>query len=444
MEKQLRDGLILRSFSAGYQSDRDRILDFYNEIYSASEQDGWTENDAFWAKHLLSGQHPTVSFDDIWVVIDPTKDDMIVSTTMLIPQTWSYEDVTIPMGRPELVATHPDYRRRGLIRTLMEVCHARSAELGHKLLGITGIPYYYRRFGYTMAVNLGAEGRLQLNKVPSLKEDETPEYSLRDAVEADYAQMSAWNKSMAPEFSLSVVRDDALWGWQTTMNGPVHQIIVDADGDAVGYLSLFHNAAHGDDSSWMHCASYMVGEKSSYLASFQDVMRGIKGYAESVFEETAQPPYLSFMASQPPALRTLISRSYGGQVFDRTYAWYLRVPDLPDFIMTIKPVLERRLDRSGAHRYTGPLKISLYNQSGLQIDFVDGCVQNASITDLSDPLEEQACDAGFPEEYFLHLLFGYRSWEELRHVITECRANGKATVLFDALFPIKPAHIFAV
>ncbi len=207
MQKSLRDGLILRSFSEGHSSDQDDLVPFYKEIFSVYEDDGWNEQDDIWARRLLSGKHPTVSYDDVWVVVDPAKDDKIVSTTLLIPQVWRYAGIDIPVGRPELVATHPDYRNRGLIRALFEVCHERSAALGHKLLGITGIPYYYRRFGYTMAVDLGDSGYVPLRSIPELKEGESTQYTLRPATEADYPQLSAWTAYMADQLSLSVVRD---------------------------------------------------------------------------------------------------------------------------------------------------------------------------------------------------------------------------------------------
>ena len=35
-------------------------------------------------------------------------------------QTWTYGGVPFEVGRPELVATHPDYRRRGLVRAQFE------------------------------------------------------------------------------------------------------------------------------------------------------------------------------------------------------------------------------------------------------------------------------------------------------------------------------------
>ena len=72
---------------------------------------------------------------------------------VLISQTWTYDGIAFGVGRPELVGTAPAYRRRGLVRTQFEVLHQRSAERHERLQAITGIPWYYRQFGYEMALN---------------------------------------------------------------------------------------------------------------------------------------------------------------------------------------------------------------------------------------------------------------------------------------------------
>ena len=59
---------------------------------------------------------------------------------------------------PVLVGTHPNYRRRGLVREQFEVLHHLSKERGHLMQAIAGIPYCYGRFGYEMTVYMG-EGR---------------------------------------------------------------------------------------------------------------------------------------------------------------------------------------------------------------------------------------------------------------------------------------------
>ncbi len=53
-----------------------------------------------------------------------------------------------------MVATDARYRNRGLVRALFEMIHARSSAEGHLVQAITGIPYFYRQFGYEYVLDL--------------------------------------------------------------------------------------------------------------------------------------------------------------------------------------------------------------------------------------------------------------------------------------------------
>ena len=66
-----------------------------------------------------------------------------------------------------MVATDPDYRRRGLIRTQFEVLHAMSESMGHVVQGITGIPWYYRQFGYEFALDLEGGRVVPFSAIPT-------------------------------------------------------------------------------------------------------------------------------------------------------------------------------------------------------------------------------------------------------------------------------------
>lgn len=117
------------------------------ELQAHAQSDiGWDTPDErlrFWCRDLVARPHPTFRPEDFVVVEEPQTGAM-VSCMCLISQTWCYGDVPFKAGRPELVATHPDYRRRGLVRAQFEWVHALSAERGELVQGITGIPWYYR------------------------------------------------------------------------------------------------------------------------------------------------------------------------------------------------------------------------------------------------------------------------------------------------------------
>ena len=142
---KLKDGLIIRH---GTSTDGEALAKFNREIHGEDEWDG--KGVAEWTLDLASGEAPTFAPGDFTIVEDP-QTGAIVSSCCTISQTWTYAGIPFKVGRPELVGTLPDYRRRGLVRKQFEILHDWSAQRGELVQIITGIPYYYRQFGYTMA-----------------------------------------------------------------------------------------------------------------------------------------------------------------------------------------------------------------------------------------------------------------------------------------------------
>jgi len=123
----------------------------------------------------------------------------------------------------------------------------------------------------------------------------------------------------------------------------------------------------------------------------------------------------------------------GGQ----PYAWYLRVPDLVGFLNHIKPVLEKRLANSIACGHSGEYRIGMYPK-GIQLILENGRI----ILEPWKPDHAEAGDAGFPTLTFLKILFGYRSFEELKYAYPDCWWSGDNTrLLVNILFPKKNSSL---
>ena len=146
--RDLGDGLILRHATP---EDTQAVVQFNREIHGEDEWDTRGLDD--WTRDLISGESPYMKASDFSIVED-TRTGEIVSSCCLISQTWSYEGIPFKVGRPELVGTKKDYRRRGLVRAQFDVLHEWGAKRGELAQVITGIPFYYRQFGYAMALNL--------------------------------------------------------------------------------------------------------------------------------------------------------------------------------------------------------------------------------------------------------------------------------------------------
>lgn len=426
---ELENGFVICSMNDEF---REALPQFYVDVFT--EIDGPVDQMlGIWAGDLLSPHHPTVTDDDVWMVIDPAQDNRILSALLLIPQIWHYEAVKLGVGRIELVATHREYRNRGFTRQLMEIAHQRSAELGHTLQAITGIPHFYRQFGYTMAVKLGPDTLLPFSGV---KGNDQPQYTLRPAALADIPCLMQWYNTYAQQVLLSVERTEKQWAHEITtrpMGIPpsVHYFIIEnRQAEGVGYCGI----RDFSDAAELEILEYVVGDKASYLDTFDDVAWAAKQYAS---EKDSHLSYMVFDSGIHPTVSTLVRKSPGGITNRPTYAWYIRAASVAHLIQKIAPVLERRLQGSGAHHYTGQVKFAFHDKTGLLMNFEGG-----KLIDASDIEQDfRGADGAFPWHSFLNLVLGHHTLDDLRAVFPDAYANKTAAVLLEILFPRKQAWV---
>ncbi|MCA9972868.1 MAG: GNAT family N-acetyltransferase, partial [Anaerolineales bacterium] len=238
LPRDLGDGLVLRWATA---DDIEAVADFNVRVHSDNPDDPATFL-ADWTRDLMNGKHPTTKAGDFTVVVDERAGGKVVSTLNLISQRWAYEGIEFGVGRPELVGTLPEYRRRGLVRQQMAVVHALSASRGELLQAITGIPWYYRQFGYEMALNLGGGRTFLWQRSGNLaKVDEEP-YRMRPATAEDIPVLMTLYTAFCARSSLVRVRDAALWRYEMLEAHPKSgygrhvQLIETPDGQPVAYV----------------------------------------------------------------------------------------------------------------------------------------------------------------------------------------------------------------
>jgi GNAT superfamily N-acetyltransferase len=442
--RDLGDRLILRRAMA---EDAERLVAFNADVHREPGQENPDEANALWTRDLMTRPHPTFDAGGFTLVED-TRTNAIVSTLCLIPQTWSYGGIEFSVGRIELVSTHPDYRRRGLVRAQFEVVHGWSAGLGHQVQTITGIPYFYRQFGYEMGLALIGGRWGYASGVPKLKDGESEPYRVRPAKEADVPFIvQLYDKGMK-RYLVGCTRDEAVWqyelGGRTEKSFAVVEIraVETAEGGPVGFLIHPPRLWGKGLALW----AYELKPGVSWLAVTPSVLRYMQATGEEYAsdasrktgeEKTYERCTLELGAEHPAYAGT-------GDWLPHTnkpYAWYVRVPDLPGFLRHITPVLERRLAESPLVGYTAELKIGFY-RDGLRLAFEDGRLAAA------EPWRSTPADgssAEFPDLTFLQLLFGYRTLEELDYAFADCWAkNAEVRALLNVLFPKLPSWAWGV
>jgi Acetyltransferase (GNAT) domain len=433
--RDLGNGLILRRSSP---EDADALAEFNRAIHSDNEPDG--ECLAAWTHDLLSGQHPTFSPND-FTIVEEVAAGRIVSTLNLISQTWSYEGINFGVGRPELVGTLPQFRNRGLVRLQFEEIHKWSTERGETVQAITGIPFYYRQFGYEMALDLDGRRFGYEAQVPKLKEGETESYIIRAAQESDMPfieklyEQTKKRSMIACERTPEIFRYE-LMGRSENNNCWRSCVVEDKAGEQVGYFRHPGYVRHNS----MTAAWYEVKPGTSWLGVTPSVVRYLwaKGQEYSKRDGDDCNSFGFVLGASHPAYEALGSRLL--RIRD-PYAWYLRVPDLRGFLDHIKPVLEKRLAESIAAGHSREIRISFY-RTGLRI-----MIEHGKITTIGawKPTASEEGDVAFPDLTFLQLLFGYRRFEELEYIFADCWCDSdNVRVLLNILFPKKLSNVYAI
>lgn len=438
--RRLEDNLVLRRAAP---SDSERLAEFNARVHS---DDGWEhpfQPVGDWVRDLMTKSHPTFR-PELFTIVEDTATGEIVSSLNTIPQTWTYAGIPFKVGRPELVGTHPDYRNRGLVRAQFEVIHQWGAARGELLQVITGIPYYYRLFGYEMAVNLSGGRSGYTVNVPKLKDDEPEPYRLRPAAQDDLPFIQEVYNYGTQRSLLSCQRDAALWQYElsghskTSINGRELVVIEAAeDGEKLGFL------AHPRQlwGAAMAVTQYELKPGASWLAVTPSVIRYLYATGQR-YEEPGKPECEAFtfpLGTEHPVFEAALDRLPRHYP---PYAYYMRTPDLPAFLTRIQPVLEARLADSLAVGYSGELRLSFYRR-GLKLAFDQGKI--TSIEPWQPAPHGQSGEAVFPGLSFLQLLFGYRSLSELEYAFPDLTHRGDAArLLLNSLFPQQHSDVWPV
>lgn len=406
--QRLDDDLIL--YSVRDVRDATRFAEFNAAVNGADQ--GAT------CAALLHG-HPTVQRDQ-FLIVEETRTGAVVSTTCLIPWRCRLEDVALDVAMLEMVVTHPDYRRRGLVAAQVAQFHRTVAEAGFDLSIIEGIPYYYRQFGYAYALDHVGRDNLPASHVPA--PGDAAAITLRRAGEPDIPTLVDFYATTMQPLPLHTVRDAAYWRYLlTTAHLPTYLVEPATGGAPLGYVSGWRQGDH-----ILVLAESGIPAAATALAVLQYCVR------------RADELRLGW-----PAASTLVQvgRSLGSTPAP-TDQWLVRVPDLPRLLGKLAPVLARRLAASAWAGYTGAVTLNLF-RTAYRLHFTDGVLTHVEPIGFRDAsMGADGGDLCIPPDAFVRLLLGYRDLDELADAWPDIVVRRPARHLLAVLFPKLPSYLW--
>ena len=389
------DGIILRTATA---DDVEQIVAMSVDAHGPKHE---------WGFRTVMAD-PTAGFDR-WVVA--ADGDRVVSTLCLMQEAFDFGGVTLPVGRPEYVATLADYRRRRLIRDQIEVVHRWSEERGDVAQMILGINYFYRRFGY----EYGAE---YLHFWTVTEPVDMPEgWSVRRATAADLDDLRRLRADATASAGVSLVFTDTHWD-QFLDDDPLHVLrpMLAERGDA-------------------RAAAYVLREKEDQPVRMAQVgadeLDGVRALAAWAEQEADGK---GVAIATRPGTRCEAFLLGHARPASKPAAVYVRIADPVAFLDRVRPVLSDRLRASPLRSERGELLISLYS-AGIRIAYDRGEVTEVTACEGSEDPEDEGA-VGVPPDLLVTLLMGRFDALELerrQQDVVLGRQRGLMGVLFPAV-----------
>lgn len=361
--------------------------------------------------------HPRMTLKNHFVIKHHGK---IVATLNLIPSEWSVGGVSLKVAEMGNVATLPEYRNRGLIRTLVNEYHKEVVNQGYDLSVIEGIPYFYRQFGYEYAIPLDEEIVIPLERLPS----QESMVEIRHFTDKEIPRAMKLLAETQSKFYIHSVRDEQIWKMQQETGltgGHVFEgYAVEENGEMAAYFRL----------------SRKPEQKQLVLREASDTDRRTAETVLSFIKEVGQKNGFETLLVRTSCCDPLTRHLVALGAEQRTpYAWQIRVTDYASMFRKMKPLFEERLATSSFHNLTERLNFSFRRY------VIQTSIENGMITDIQRLETGESCPIGLNPLVFTQLLLGHRNRHELEMNYPDFHVQDTHKQLVDVLFPKLPSYI---
>ena len=155
-------------------------------------------------------------------------DGRVVSIATLLDETVRVGSTDLPTGQVEMVATAKDAEGRGYVRALMERCHELSADRGHVVQVVIGIPHFYWQFGYSYSIPMHPWASVTRGV-------QMPDgYTVAAATLDDVAICQALQDLTQAHYDIAMPHSDDCWRWLLCHTSSSQLLARDPSGAPVG------------------------------------------------------------------------------------------------------------------------------------------------------------------------------------------------------------------
>ncbi len=409
--QDLGQNLVIRACAT--DDDVERVAALNGEIHGPAEGEA--------VRRWLAEGHPQLEPSG-WLFVEDQDSGQAVATLSLMPLTWRFGRVPLPVAELGFVATRPAYRRRGLQRALSAAFDRIALANGYALAAIEGIPFFYRQFGYEYALPLfDSRFDLALDQIPA---GLPASYAFRPAGPSDVPLLVAFYRQGGADLVITTERSEGMWRYYLNMppeaSFGLQPHVILHDGHDIGYVAL-------SPSGWANRLNVvelsLAGRKQDQEA--ESAVEATLRFARGRAEEGGQESVGLQLPPRHAACRWAREREHQEA---RVYGWQMKVLDPVRFLDAVAPALEERLAASTLAGCSGELRFNLYRlKVGLRME--GGRVSACAL----EP--EAETDVSLPPFAATQLWLGWRSFAALDDWHKDVGAKEEKHPLLDVLFP---------
>jgi predicted N-acetyltransferase YhbS len=427
--EQLSAGHLLRWGTT--PADREGYATLTSQVFKRSADAPANQYTYQHSLEVAQPHHPLADDNHLAVVVD--EHDQVVAGAVLQRMPMDYAGVRLHVGRPEVVATAPSARNRGFVRQIFKLLHAKSEARGDHIQAITGIPYFYRQFGYEYAIDYDRYATVAFADVPAPDIDQ--QMSLRRATAQEFAPFVVrYDSDRLRRPLLATTPIEASYfqhltqDTQSNYNWRIY--FIEQQAAIIGYVIV----GRGTREQQLVVHGCAFDAHINWQQAFPALMQALASIRTEI---TIRDPNITsitgvnFFLDAVHPIWQLLQHGIKHQ-FVPDYAWYVRVPNYVHLMTTLRPVLERRLYQSSLRGHSGTMTWSFYG-SGLEMKWHEG--QLVHVKAIPTPRNGEGSDATFPAHMVNMLIFGRKSFAEMKSWHHEINAKTAQIPVLNTLFP---------
>ncbi len=405
-------------------SDLPQIAELHADAWG-TDADGFVQR----LEDLLVNPHPRFRGDEMTVV---EADGRIVSAQHMTRHVWRYGTVSIPVAEIEMVATHPDFRHRGLVRSQTDVMERWASSDGIDLIVINGVPLVYSGLGFDLAFEKwGGPASVR----PLWPYAPTPQrhVTIRQASHADATLIAETYDRATSDLLVGYHRNAEDWAYalERSRKNPWHRdiLVIESAGVDVGFVSMRLQDGHAPEVDAMELADGWTSPETT---------RAILG---SIHEHTGSDIVrFGWLGSHHPS-RVASPGLFIDDPSARQGAWYIKTRDPVSLMSSLTPALEARIRTSELAGCSESFALRIDGGDGIRIVIEGGHVT----VERWKPERLLDGDVKIPRGMLTKVVFGAAAVSDFGPLFPyEVMASDRATRLMSVLFPTGRSWVLPV